>query len=112
MMVLLHQWGIHTMVIAYTVLHVSWLLVWWFFVKRLMGYTLLMLAADVLPFALAALAVMTATHFTTLTITPLWLLLLTRVAVAAVLYYIVMRLAHAVILEECVTFIKSKIRKP
>lgn len=112
LMVLLHQWGIHTMVIAYTVLHVSWLLVWWFFVKRLMGYTLLMLAADVLPFALAALAVMTATHFTTLTITPLWLLLLTRVAVAAVLYYIVMRLAHAVILDECVQFIKSKIKRP
>ena len=112
LMLLLHSYGVRTMVVAYTVLHVSWLLVWWVFVRRLTGYKLLMLVADVLPFALAALAVMVVTYFITLPVSSMWLLLIARIAVAALLYYVVMRLAHAVILEECVTFIKSKIRKP
>ena len=112
LMLLLHSYGVRTMVVAYTVLHVSWLLVWWVFVRRLTGYKLLMLVADVLPFALAALAVMVATYFITLPVSSMWLLLIARIAVAALLYYVVMRLAHAVILEECVMFIKSKIRKP
>ena len=107
LMVGLWRQGIYTMVIAYTLLNIIWVFVWQFFVKRLMTYRLLDFLKDIVPFAFVAAAVMVVTGFVTQGITNLWLLLLCRVAIAAILYYAVMRLAGTVILQECLTFLKK-----
>ena len=60
---------------------------------------------DVLPFALIAAVVMLLTGFVTHAITNLWLLLIARVALAATLYYIIMRMTGAAILKECIAFV-------
>ena len=60
---------------------------------------------------MAAAAVMAATGWITSLLANPWLLLLSRIALAAVLYYAVMRLAGAEILRECMGFLlrrKSK----
>ena len=108
LMVGLWQQGIYTMVVAYTLLNILWVFVWHLFVRRLMGYGLLAFLKDIVPFALAAAAVMAATGFMTQGIDNLWLKLLIRVVTASLLYYAVMRLAGAVILQECMDFIFSK----
>ena len=108
LMVGLWQQGIRTMVIAYTLLNIIWVLVWHFFVRRLMGYRLLDFLKDIVPFALAAAGVMLVTGFATQAISALWLKLLCRVVLATILYYTVMRLAGAVILKECIAFICRK----
>ena len=77
-MMMLWRQGITRMVEAYTALNVVWLGVWLFFVRRLTGYGLRMFLRDVMPFALAAAAVMSAVHYATLSISNLWLLLGTR----------------------------------
>jgi O-antigen/teichoic acid export membrane protein len=107
LMVALWRKGIYTMVIAYTLLNIIWVFVWQFFVKRLMTYRLLDFLKDIVPFAFAAAGVMVVTGLITQGITNLWLLLLCRVAIAAILYYTIMRLAGTVILQECLTFIKK-----
>jgi len=107
-MVSLWREGIFTMVIAYTCLNIAWVFIWHFFVQRLMQYRLLDFLKDIVPFALAAAVVMAVTGVVTQEITSLWLKLLCRVALAAILYYAVMRLSGAVILQECIAFIKSK----
>jgi len=107
LMVALWRKGIYTMVIAYTLLNIIWVFVWQFFVKRLMTYRLLDFLKDIVPFAFAAAGVMVVTGLITQSITNLWLLLLCRVAIAAILYYTIMRLAGTVILQECLTFIKK-----
>ena len=61
-----------------------------------------------MPFAMIAGIVMLATHYITLTVTPLWLLLLVRIVVAAALYYAAMRLLNVAILRECLQFIRKK----
>ena len=104
LMVALWRQGIYTMVVAYTLLNIGWLFVWFFFVKKLMNYGLLAFLKDILPFALAAAAVMALTGWVTASIESLWLLLISRVLIAAVLYYAVMRLSGAVILKECLEF--------
>jgi hypothetical protein len=73
-----------------------------------MGYGLLAFLKDIVPFALAAAAVMAATGLMTQAIDNLWLKLLSRVVTASLLYYAVMRLAGAVILQECLDFILAK----
>lgn len=108
LMVGLWQKGILTMVIAYTLLNILWVFVWHSFVHRLMNYGLLEFLKDILPFALAAVAVMAITGFVTQTIETLWLKLICRVLLAALLYYGVMRLAGAVILKEILAFIFRK----
>ena len=108
LMVTLWREGIYIMVIAYTLLNILWVFVWHFFVRRLMNYKLLLFLKDVLPFALAAAAVMAITGFATQSINILWLRLLSSVVVATALYYAVMRLAGAVILKEIMAFIFRK----
>ncbi|MBM6993055.1 MAG: lipopolysaccharide biosynthesis protein [Prevotella sp.] len=107
-MVVLWRWGIHRMVMAYVVLNVLWLFIWQYVVRTLIGYRILDFLLDIVPFALAAGGVMVATHFATRSIDSLWLLLLSRMAMAAALYYVVMRLAGAQILKEMMAFLHRK----
>ena len=85
-----------------------WTLVWHFFVSRLTGYTLWALLLDIVPFAVIAFGVMTATWWATQSITLLPLLLAARILMAAVLYYVIMRLLRVKILEECMNFLRKK----
>ena len=119
LMVGLWRQGIMVMVIAYTLLNIAWMFVWHFFVRRLMGYRLTDFLKDILPFALAAAFVMGLTWLITYQFTVyslrftddylrLWILLISRVVMAMLLYYGVMRIAGAVILKEVMAFIKKK----
>lgn len=108
LMVSLCRQGIYVMVIGYTILNIAWMFVWHFFTRRLMRYSLLHFMKDIIPFALAAAAVMLVTGFATQMISILWLKLLCRVVLAVVLYYGIMRLSGAVILKECIDFIKGR----
>ena len=107
-MQMLYPYGIRSMVIAYVIIYVLWTLVWHFFVSRLTGYTLWALLLDIVPFAMIACGVMAAPWWATQNISLLALLLPARILMAAVLYYIVMRLLRVKILEECMAFIKKK----
>ena len=119
LMVGLWRQGIMAMVVAYTLLNIAWMFVWHFFVRRLMGYRLIDFLKDILPFALAAAFVMGLTWLITYQFTVyslrftddylrLWILLISRVVMAMLLYYGVMRIAGAVILKEVMAFIKKK----
>lgn len=105
-MVLIWPMGIRSMVIAYTLLNTSWLLVWLFFVRRLIGYGYWMFFCDVMPFALAAAGVMGVAYVATMPLSNMIALLITRFVIAVVLYYVVMKLARVKILAECERFVK------
>lgn len=103
-----YRQGITVMVIAYTVFNILWLAVWQPFARGIIGLNFLQVSKDILPFMLIAAAVMVTTHYTTLLISNLWILLLTRILVATILYYAIMRLLNVVILKECLQFILKK----
>ena len=105
-MVLIWPMGIRSMVIAYTILNTSWLLVWLFFVRRLIGYGYWMFFCDVMPFALAAAGVMGVAYIATMPLSNLIALLISRFIIAVVLYYVVMKIARVKILAECGRFVK------
>lgn len=111
LMLVLWPYGIRTMVWAFVAVNILWVVIWFFFVNRLTGYHLLDFLKDIIPFALTAFCVIATTHYLTQAISSLWLLLLSRVVLATILYYIVMRLARVQILVECQQFIVSKCRK-
>ena len=121
LMVTLWRQGIMPMVVAYTLLNIAWVFVWHFFVRRLMNYQLIHFLKDIRPFALSAAVVMAATGIVTQAIVDslgfigdylkLWVLLLSRIIIAAALYYAVMRLFGVVILKECMAFIQTKLKR-
>lgn len=106
-MIMIWPMGIRTMVIAYTLLNTSWLLVWLFFVRRLIGYGYWMFFCDVMPFALAAAGVMVVAYVATMPLSNLIALLISRFIIAVVLYYAVMKIARVKILAECERFVKQ-----
>ena len=105
---LFYQQGITIMVIAYSAFNILWLGAWQPSANRLIGLSLLQMAKDVVPFMIIAAAVMIGTHYLTIFITNLWMLLLARIALAAILYYAIMRLLNVVILKECMQFLLKK----
>lgn len=105
-MIMIWPMGIRSMVIAYTLLNTSWLLVWLFFVRRLIGYGYWMFFCDVMPFALAAAGVMGVAYVATMPLSNLIALLISRFIIAVVLYYVVMKIARVKILAECERFVK------
>ena len=105
--------SLYTMVLAFVALTILWFFIWAYFAQRLAGYRFTMLLRDVLPFLLTAAAVMLTTGFTTSLIPALGEgsgvgLLLTRILLAALLYYALMRLFRVQILNECLQFLKRK----
>jgi len=119
-MLLFYPYGISMMVKAYVAINLIWLFVWFFFVRRLTAYTLLMFLKDIIPFAFAAVAVMQFTRYFTAYVADsllfignyatLWLLLVSRVVLAALLYFLVMKAAHAKILDETLHFFTNKLK--
>ena len=106
-LILLHPYGIGQMVKAYVALNLVWLFVWFFFAHQLTTYRLLLFLKDIVPFALAAASVMAVTGLVTSNINNLWLLLLSRIVLATLLYLGVMRLAGAQILKESIAFFRK-----
>ena len=105
-MIMIWPMGIRWMVVAYTLLNTSWLLVWLFFVRQLIGYGYWMFFCDVMPFALAAAGVMGVAYVATMPLSNMIALLITRFIIAVVLYYVVMKIARVKILAECEKFVK------
>ena len=108
LMVILSRYGMHTMVIGFVTLSCLWVLVWHYFTKRLTGYGIFLFLKDTIPFALIAFGVMVVTHYLTSYIESLWILLISRVIIAAALYFMVMKMAHAKILDECLQFLNRR----
>jgi len=100
--------GITVMVAAFSALNVLYTLCWHLALQRIHPLALWDVLKDVVPFSVIAATVMLATHYITLSIPTLWVLMLVRVVVAALLYYLVMRLLNVAILKECLQFIRKK----
>lgn len=106
-----HSLGFTAMVIGFAAINVVWLFVWQMFASRMVGYRLLTMLRDIVPFMLISLAVMVATYWVTCAIGDLRLLLVARILVAALLYGLTMKLSRARIFEECIDFIRNRNKK-
>ena len=108
---LFSKWGITTMITAYSIFTILYLFVWQMVTTPLSRISIWQLLKDILPFMLIAACCMGGTYVVTRPIGHLPLLLLVRVVVAASLYFVVLRLLHAEILNECLQFAKNKFKK-
>mgnify|MGYP002852812282 CR=1 FL=1 len=100
--------GMQAVVIAYTVFVILWLLVWHFYAHKLIGIRLRKVLADIVPFLFIALGTMACTYFLTKEIRILWLLLLSRIAIAIAIYTVAIKIFRPEMLNECLDFLKKR----
>ena len=105
---LTYQYGIITVVCAYTLLNIVWLTAWQTGAKQLIGVRFRDVCKDVVPFALISAAVMVVAWLATANITNSYLLLFLRIVIAFFLYVAIMRLLKVKMMEDCIQFIKGK----
>ena len=102
--------GVYTMVVAYTVLQILYLLPWQMVTGRVCDVRAGMVVRDILPYLLSAAAVMMLTWALTSPFEgiPFWLMLLVRIPLAAVLYAVLMWVRRDDILVEIIHNLRWK----
>ena len=107
-LILLYPYGFLPMVIYFVCLNIAWLVIWQWFAWRLTGLTYFEALKDIVPFLIFTLAVLALTWWLTKGIDNLWLLLISRVLIAATLYAGTMWLSGAKIMREAIHYIFNK----
>lgn len=104
------DYGMFAMVAAYSAMMILWLLPWHLFTGRLIEYSWWQAFKDVAPFTIAAAVTMALTYYATLSLTNIYILLISRCLLAAIIYYVIMKIAKVQILKECEDFVLKRRR--
>ena len=107
-MYLIHPYGIQTMIVTYVCINISWLIVWRYFVWKEIGYRFIHLLKDILPFLFIAAGVMFITSYLTTRIENIYLLFVSKILIAALLYILIMWISGAQTLKESIHYIRKK----
>ena len=107
-MYLIHPYGIQTMIVTYVCINISWLIVWRYFVWKEIGYRFIHLLKDILPFLFIAAGVMFITSYLTNRIENIYLLFISKIFIAALLYILIMWISGAQTLKESIHYIRKK----
>ena len=97
--------GIREMVIANVAIIVLWTGIWHWFVRSLIGFSIRQALRDIMPFLMIAALTMVATYFLTAGTDNMYLLLFSRMAIAAVIYVAALWIFGARILRESLGFL-------
>jgi O-antigen/teichoic acid export membrane protein len=98
-------WGIGIMIAAYVVTLILWTGIWQILAYRLIQLRFINLLKDVCPFLLATIGCIGVAYYTTLFITNVIALILSRIIITSLLYMAIMKIAHVKIFMECILFI-------
>lgn len=85
-MLLCHQYGIHTMIVIYVAINISWLLIWHHFVQKEICYTLKSLIKDTAPYLLIITGAIAVTDFCMTDCTNIYFRFVGKIVIVAILY--------------------------
>lgn len=112
LLLVLYPFGVETMVVAYVVVNTLWLLVWHYFVFRLIKLPLYHALRDIVPFVLIALVAMAVAWWAANPLASnVYFSIVVKIVVAALVYMALLRLLGAQIMSECLDFVMSKLGK-
>lgn len=107
-MLIVYPFGIYTMIIFFVSINICWLFVWHYFVWRYLRFSLWQAFLDILPYALTAGACIIVTYYLTKGIDNIYLLLVSKIIIAAGLYTLLMWATNSVIFKETITYLLKK----
>lgn len=110
-MIISYRYGLTVMLISYTSINILWIFVWQHFASRHAGLRLIDMLGDILPYFVAAAAVMAITWFITGGVSNIYWALTLKVVIAAALYCLVMWGGRSVIFREALQFVSQRLRR-
>jgi hypothetical protein len=84
MLLLMKEYGIKSMLVAYCIFNVAWLFVWQHFVKKEISLSFFMFISDSLPYFLLAATIMVITSIITGGVENIYLLLVSKIIIAGI----------------------------
>lgn len=103
-------YGILPMVAVYSMFCGVWTAVWYWRASRIVSYRFMHFIKDTMPFLLAAIAACGIAFAAGSMLDNMIAALAAKVAVAVVIYYTIMRIAHAKIMDECLDYLLKRKR--
>lgn len=100
--------GMNAMLLIFSAINILWLLVWQHSASRCIGLRLSDVLKDILPYLLISGAVMAAVYLVSLPINDVYLSLITKIALAAVSYILIMWILKPEQLKETIDYFKNK----
>lgn len=110
-MLLAYPYGITTMLMLFVAVNIAWMGVWQYFVWQQTGLTLWYALKDIVPFAGIAAATMIATHFITINIGNIYLMLAAKIMIAGAIYMSVMWISNVAIFRGSIKYISGRYKK-
>ena len=107
-MLCLYPYGVHAMINVYVSINICWLLIWHYFVWRQIRLSLFAALKDIFPFALIAITIMAITHYITLGLSNLYLLMTAKITLAGMLYPLLLWLSGSATFRECLRYLVRK----
>lgn len=107
-MLLSYPYGLYRMVFLFVGINILWLSVWFYFVYREIQLGFLAVLKDTLPFIFLSVVAMGGAYLATRNVDNLYLLLILKIVVAAVIYILLMWLSKAVTFRECLDYLLHK----
>lgn len=104
----MYPYGLEWMLRIFVIINISWLFVWFSFVKREIGLTLLNMLKDISPYLLLSAVLVIGVHYITVPIENLYLSMATKIILVAGLYTLVLWKLQSVILRESIEFLLKK----
>lgn len=104
----LSQLGIYIMLIGYIAVYYVSLLYWHYFVNKLIGFSIMEIAKDILPYLLITMFSLFIAWLATYYVVDLYITVIVKIAVSAFMYVLISRFFDSVILNECVIFLRNK----
>lgn len=108
LLIVLYPYGLQTMLFAYVALNICWLLVWHYFVQREIDLSVFRALGDIFPFLLASALVMCGVVLFCSYISDIYLRFAGKVALAALLYVVVMYVSRIAIFREALHYMIEK----
>lgn len=100
--------GILTMVTVYSAFIALWTVVWYWRSSNLVHYRFIMFCKDVLPFLIASVFACGLAFFIGNLFSQMIVSMLVKIVIAVITYYIIMKVAHAQIMEECFNYLLKR----
>ena len=100
--------GITAMVWAFVGVNIVWIFVWWALVRQQIGLSLWLFLRDILPFLLIAATCILAAAWVASFLQNIYLSLVVKVVVVAILYVLAMQLLHVETFREALAYLRKK----
>ena len=106
----MYPYGLEWMLRIFVIINISWLFVWFGFVRREIQLTLYAMLKDLSPYLLLSATLVIGTYYVTLPIEKLYLSMAAKVALVAGFYALILWRLQSVIFRESIEFLLKKRR--